>query len=66
MPILKGAKVSLSYVQCFLFLVSSSINVFIFIVHGWIPSGQASYTLYGFSAAAVTNCHTLGALKQCK
>ena len=30
MPTLKGTKVSLSYVQCFLYLVSSSINVSIF------------------------------------
>ena len=29
-PSLKGTKMSLSYVQCFLFLVSSSINVSIF------------------------------------
>ena len=30
MPTLKGTDVSLSYVQCFLYLVSSSMNVFIF------------------------------------
>ena len=30
MPALKGTEVSLSYVQCFLDLVSSSINVSIF------------------------------------
>ena len=30
MPTLKGTEASLSYVQCFLYLVSSSINVFIF------------------------------------
>ena len=29
-PTLKGTETSLSYVQCFLYLVSSSINVFIF------------------------------------
>ena len=29
-PTLKGAEVSLSYVQCFLYLLSSSINVSIF------------------------------------
>ena len=29
-PTLKGTEASLSYVQCFLYLVSSSINVFIF------------------------------------
>ena len=29
-PILKGTEASLSYVQCFLYLLSSSINVFIF------------------------------------
>ena len=42
-PTLKGTEGSLSYVQCFLYLVSSSINVSIFIVHGWIPSGQTLY-----------------------
>ena len=36
MPNLKGTEASLSYVQCFLYLVSSSICVF-FIVHGQIP-----------------------------
>ena len=30
MPTLKGTEVSLSYVECFLYLVSSSINVSIF------------------------------------
>ena len=29
-PIVKGTEASLSYVQCFLYLVSSSINVSIF------------------------------------
>ena len=42
-PTLKGTEASLSYVQCFLYLVSSSVNVSIFILHGWIPSGQTSY-----------------------
>ena len=38
-PILKGTEVSLSYVQWFLYRVSSSINASIFILHryGWIP-----------------------------
>ncbi|KAF6086176.1 hypothetical protein HJG60_008382 [Phyllostomus discolor] len=43
MPTLKGTEASLSYVQCFLYLVSSSVNVSIFILQGWIPSGQTSY-----------------------
>ena len=30
MPTLKGTEVSLSYVQCFLYLISSSVNVSIF------------------------------------
>ena len=34
----------LSHVQCFLYLISSSINVFVFILHGWIPSGQTLYS----------------------
>ena len=42
-PTLKGTEASLSHVQCFSYLVSSSINVSIFILHGWIPSGQTSY-----------------------
>ena len=37
---LKGTKVSLSYVQCFLYLISSSINVSCFVLHGWILSKQ--------------------------
>ena len=40
-PTLKGTAVSLSCVQCFLYLVSFSINVS-FIVHGLILSGQTS------------------------
>ena len=39
-PNLKGTEVSLSYIQCFLYLVSSSINVSIFMLHVWVPSGQ--------------------------
>ena len=42
MPTLKEPEASLSYVQCFLYLVSSSINV-IFISCSCIPSGQTSY-----------------------
>ena len=34
LPTLKGTEVSLSYVQCFLYLVSSSINVSIFHITG--------------------------------
>ena len=36
MPTLRGIEASLSYVQCFLYLVSSLISVSIFIVHVWI------------------------------
>ena len=39
-PTLKGAKASLSHVQCFLYLVSSSINISHFHIHGCIFSGQ--------------------------
>ena len=45
MPTLKKTEVSLSFVQCFLYLVSSSINVSIFHIICWIPSGQASYNM---------------------
>ena len=38
-PSLKGTEGSLSYVQCFLNLVCSSINVSI-IAHGWMLSGH--------------------------
>ena len=41
-PTLEGTKVSLSHVQRFLYLVSSSITVSC-IVPGWILSGQTSY-----------------------
>ena len=40
-PTLKGTEVSLSCVQCFLYLVSSSINIYF--SHDWVPSGQTSY-----------------------
>ena len=42
-PALKGTEASLSYIQCFLYFVSSSVNVSIFTPHGWMPSGQALY-----------------------
>ena len=46
-PTLKGSKASLSYVQCFLYLVSSLINVSIF-HSAWLDiSGQTSYTVIG-------------------
>ena len=41
-PTLKRIKASLSYV-CFLCLASPSINVYFFILQGWIPSGQTLY-----------------------
>ena len=40
-PTLEGSEVSLSYVQCFLYLVSSWINVSIFISCGWICARQS-------------------------
>ena len=45
MSTLKETEVSLSYVQCFLYLVSSSINVSIFHSTWLVPSGQTSYML---------------------
>ena len=48
-PTLKGTEASLSCVQCFLYLVSSSINPLFFILHGWIPSGPTSYIYIQFS-----------------
>ena len=41
-PTLKATEASLTYVQCFLRLVSSSINVSIFHTYGWILSEQTS------------------------
>ena len=40
-PTLKGTEASLSYVQCFLYLLQT-MSLF-FILHGWITSGQTSY-----------------------
>ena len=52
MPTLKGTEVS--YVQCFLYLVSSPINVSIFLLHSWIISGQTSFpALSGWALNAV-------------
>ena len=42
MPTSKGTEMSLSYVQCFLYLVTSSIMFPFFILHGWTLSGQTS------------------------
>ena len=43
MPTVKRTEVSLSCVQCSLYLISSSINVS-FIARGWTLSGQTLYT----------------------
>ena len=53
-PTLKGTGVSFPYIQCFLYLVSSSINVSIFHVHAWIPPGQSSYILILIISIAMT------------
>ena len=39
-PPLKGTEMSFSYVQCFLYLYLLGQMPLVFIVHGWIPSGQ--------------------------
>ena len=44
-PTLKRTEASLTYVPCFLYLASSSINVS-FILYGWISSGQCIYYIY--------------------
>ena len=46
-PALKGTKASLSYVQCFLDLISSSINVSIFHIT-WLDAFWADLILYHF------------------
>ena len=61
MPTSKGTEVSLSYVQCFFYLASSSLNVSIFHVTCWIPSGQTSYKItllfvYLFTIMVHENC----------
>ena len=48
MPTLKGTEASLSYVQCFLDLASSSVKVLFFILHSWTLSGQTLYSFFFF------------------
>ena len=45
-PTLKGTEASLSYVQCFLYLIFSSIKVSIFHSTCWILFGQTSYYMH--------------------
>ena len=44
-PTLKGTEASLSYVQCFSYLVSSSLSVSICHINGWILSGKLFISL---------------------
>ena len=41
---LKWTEASLSYIQCFLYLVFSSIMSLFFTLYGWVFSGQTLYT----------------------
>ena len=45
-PTLKGTEASLSYVKCFLYLVSFSIDVSIFHSTCWILPGQTYISIY--------------------
>ena len=54
MPTLKGTEESLSYVQCFLYLVFSSMSLF-FILHGWTPPGKTSHMLKIVKGKSVTH-----------
>ena len=45
-PTLKGTEASLSYVQCFLYLIFSSIKVSTFHSTCWILFGQTSYYMH--------------------
>ena len=45
-PTLRGTKVSLSYAQCFLYLVSSSIVSPFFVLHSWIPSDKGAKKIH--------------------
>ena len=58
-PILKGTEVSLSCVQCFLYLLSSSVNVSIFHITWldtfWIPSGQTIYEWHSVTTPCKSN-----------
>ena len=49
MPTLKGTEVSLSYVQCFLYLVSSSVNVSVFHIT-WLDAFWKGHKIYGVSS----------------
>ena len=44
MTTLKGAEASLSYVQCFLYLLQQ-MSLY-FILRGWMPSGQTLYIIF--------------------
>ena len=60
MPPLKGTEESLSCVQCFLYLVSSSINVSIFHSIGRDTSGQTSYRVIALDKGMI---HALGGME---
>ena len=45
-PTLKETKASLSYAHCFLYLVSFIYKCLFCILHGWVSSGQISYTYF--------------------
>ena len=56
-PTLKGTEVSLSYVQCFLYLVSSSVNVSIFHI-SWLDTfwtDHVSPTIHDFTNVLCAN-----------
>ena len=56
MPILKGPEASLSYVQCFLYLISSSINACIFHIK-WLDTfwTKLIYSIMKYYSASKNN-----------
>ena len=53
----------MSYVRCFLYLVSLSINIS-FIVYGWILSGQTLYVYFSYACGDHGNDHWMGPQSQ--
>ena len=56
-PTLKGTEASLSYLHCFMYLVSPLMNVSIFHITWLISSGQSSYRYTIYSYIPTTKPH---------
>ena len=62
-PTLKETEVSMSYVQCFLYLVPSSVNVSVFHI-AWLGIFWTDYTHTSYSLYIHTYTHTRNILPQ--